>query len=131
MPRISQTFRSRFVKNYELSYDTRFLAKILDVGEERFNNDAVDKLVLRLTGENGWIKDLVLNQNNAQRLAAALGDNTDDWQGAAVELWVEDIEFRGVPTASIKIGPASAAALPPPPDEPEEPPPPLDDSIPF
>jgi hypothetical protein len=126
MPKISTVYSSRFVKAYELSRETRFPATIDNIFETTFANDGVAKLVLKLTNGNGWDRDLVLNQGNAQRLAAALGDNTDEWPGAAVELWVEDVNFRGETVASVKIGPAPPVALPTPPLKDE-----LDDEVPF
>jgi hypothetical protein len=131
MPKISSVFKSRFVKAFELSYETRLPAKIDSIFEETFGSDLVPKVVLKVSDGNGWVRDLVLNQNNGRRLASAFGDNTDDWPGAAVELWVEDIDFDDKIVASVKIGPAPPAALPNPP----EPKPPLkkelDDDVPF
>jgi hypothetical protein len=129
MPKISSVYTSRFIKSYELSKDTRTSAIIGGVTTEVFGNDFTDKLVAKLLLTDGAERDLVLNQNNAQRLAAAFGDNTDDWHGLDVILWVEDIDFRGETVASIKIGPAPPPMLPAPPKPPvkDE----LDDDIPF
>jgi hypothetical protein len=129
MPKISSMYKNRFIKNYELSKETRTPAIIANVTTEVFGNDFAEKLVVKLLLQDGAERNLPLNQNNAQRLAAAFGDDTDDWHGHDVELWVEDVAFRGETVASVKIGPAPPSALPAPPKPPvkDE----LDDEIPF
>ncbi len=45
---------------------------------------------------NEFSKPMVLNITNLKRLAKALGDDTDDWLGHPVELYVDsEIEFGG------------------------------------
>jgi hypothetical protein len=132
MPRISKVYSSRFVKSYELSYTDRRPAMIDKVTVEVFGNDFTEKLVSTVNDGNGWEKDLVLNQTNAQRLAAAFGDDTDQWVGQQVELWVTDVIYKGETMQSVQIGPMPPPALPAPPPPPR---PPLDkdldDAIPF
>jgi hypothetical protein len=98
-----------------------------------FGNDLAEKLVAKLLFTNGSERELVMNQTNSQRCAAAFGDDTDTWGGSEVLLWVEDINFRGDIVASIQMAPApppmlgAPAPTPPAPPTSKE----LDDEIPF
>jgi hypothetical protein len=129
MAKVSRILSSRFVKSYELSYTDRRPAMIEKVTVEAFGNDFTEKLVATISDGNGWEKDLVLNQKNAQRLAASFGDDTDEWVGQQVELWVIDVVYQGDTVQSVQIGPAPPPALPasPKPTGPALP----DDTIPF
>ena len=49
-------------------------------------------------------KPMVLNVTNLKRLAKALGDDTDDWIGQQVVLYVDpDIEFGGNVVGGLRI----------------------------
>ena len=59
-----------------------------------------------------WPKSLILNKGNAMQMAAAFGDDTDQWPGSAYRVWAENVMFQGKFAPGIKVQPATAAALP-------------------
>jgi hypothetical protein len=66
------------------------------------------KVVLSLVTPKGiaCTKDVVLNKSNAITLASAYGDDTDNWIGKPIEIWAENVFFRGQMVPGIKIRPA-------------------------
>lgn len=59
-------------------------------------------------------KPMVLNSTNVKRLAKALGDDTDDWTGNAVTLYVDpDIEYGGKVVGGLRIRALKAAKVAP------------------
>jgi len=55
---------------------------------------------------------LILNKTNAQTCGCLLGDETDDWCGQQVELFVTPTTFDGVETLGIRIRrPRAVAAV--------------------
>jgi hypothetical protein len=115
MAKVSRIHASRFVKAYELSYTDRRPAIIDGVTTEMFGINPVEKLVSSISDGYGWGKDMVLNQTNAQRLVSVFGDETDEWAGQPVELWVVDVDYNGSSVQSVQIGPAPPAIPPAPP----------------
>jgi hypothetical protein len=62
---------------------------------------------------NEFQKPMVLNVTNLKRLAKALGDDTDDWIGKQVILYVDpDIEFGGNVVGGLRIKQFRNAASP-------------------
>jgi hypothetical protein len=60
------------------------------------------KLMLVFEGEH---PGLVLNQTNIRTLAKAFGDDSDDWLGNAITLFVIDLEVQGEQRKGIRIRP--------------------------
>lgn len=51
-----------------------------------------------------YAKPMVLNATNIKRLGKALGDDTDDWLGGQVVLYVDpDVEFGGNQVGGLRI----------------------------
>jgi hypothetical protein len=98
--------------------------KIDDVEEGQF-----DKPVLRLSDDTL----LSINSTNAKTLIRAYGEESDDWLGKVVELYIGETQYRGAPKDSILVKPIS----PPIPiserrtPKPAENSAPIDDEIPF
>jgi hypothetical protein len=86
---------------------------------------------------NNAQKGLVLNKTNASRIAAVLGDDTNNWLGKEVMLDVETVPFRGeaVPAIRVRIERSAGATTFSPQAQVREAQKPLDeqldDSIPF
>ncbi len=86
----------------------------------------------------GKEKGVVLNKTNANNIAAAYGDDTDDWTGKEVILYGTMVDFQGRSVAAIRIRRPMAADNPKPALKPmsatgrqSENPAPMDDDIPF
>ena len=124
--RISGAFPSEFLKAADLQ--GRAVRVQIDRVEMR-DIGGDHKPVLYFQGKD---KGMVLNKTNANNIAGAYGDDTDDWQGAEVELFEAQVDFQGktVPAIRIRIpprAPAQRAAPAAPPAKPKD----FDDDIPF
>lgn len=74
-------------------------------------------------------KPLVLNATNIQLLEKILGDDTDDWTGKRVVLYVDpNVSYGGKIVGGIRVRAPKPGAVPPPPPPPQEL---TDDEIPF
>jgi hypothetical protein len=51
----------------------------------------------------GKAKGLILNVTNTRTLLDALGDESDHWQGATLELFAIDTEFQGRATKGLRL----------------------------
>ena len=71
----------------------------IDRVEEQEMDGAV-RLILYLSGVQ---KGLPLNVVNTNTLCDKLGDNTDDWIGATIELFCDRCQFRGKMTDCVRI----------------------------
>jgi len=60
---------------------------------------------------NGKEKGLVLNRTNANTISTLFGPNTDDWEGAEVELFPAMVDFQGrsVEAVRVRIAPRKPA----------------------
>lgn len=90
-----------------------------------------EKYILYFAGKD---KGLVLNVTNTRTLIDALGDESDDWIGATVELFTIDVDFQGRLTKGLRLRVVSAPQrerrpAPPVQDGPHHPV--ADDEIPF
>jgi hypothetical protein len=87
--RISGAFPSDYLKASDLQ-GQRVLLKMSRI-EMRDMGDEV-KPVLYFEGKE---KGLVLNKTNANTIATAYGDETDDWVGAEIVLFETTVEYQG------------------------------------
>jgi hypothetical protein len=51
----------------------------------------------------GKKKALVVNKTNAQRIAMMYGNDTDEWIGKSITLYVDIVDFQGKATEAIRI----------------------------
>jgi len=106
--KISQAFAGEYLRAADLmGRDVPVTVKrvvLEEVGKERDERPVVYF--------QGKAKGLVLNKTNANTIAAAFGDDTDDWIGADVVLYEASVDFQGKMVASIrvKLPPRAAAA---------------------
>ena len=130
MPRFISFSNARFVGPGDFLPDERKLVVIDKVFEETFRNEPVPKIVITVIANNGWQRDLTINQTNGRVLADHYGDEMDDWVDKSVELYIVDTEYNKEPRKGVRIMPVtpSQPALPPPPPPAKDE---LDDDIPF
>ena len=71
----------------------------------------------------GKTKGLVLNKTNAYTISMIYGQETDSWQGAAIEIFPTQVDFQGRQVAAIRVrmAPPSQTAAPQPQDDPPPP----------
>jgi hypothetical protein len=120
MAKVSETYTGQFVTGAELQpLGQRRNAVIHAAVAEVVGPDASApaRIVLDLVTKNGvpWPRRVVLNKGNANTLAAAYGDDCDDWAGKPISIWSEMVMFKGKSTPGIKIAADAAPPMPMPP----------------
>lgn len=126
--KVSQAYPSRWLKAEDIGERRKVRCTIKEVVMETISDE--DKMVAYFNGKS---KGLMVNKTNAGRLAAAYGDETDDWRGKEIYLYVERVQFQGRMVPGIRVDvPRVEATFEP---EPEPEPPPVfaedDSEIPF
>lgn len=115
MVSINEAFPSNYLKAADLK-GRNALVTIARADFEMIGDDK--KLVLFFEGKD---KGMVLNKTNAGNIAAAYGDDTDDWKGQQIVLFEAMVDYQGKTVAAIRVrqpmakdrpAPARAAARP-------------------
>lgn len=100
--RISAAFPSDYLKAADLQgRNARVImshVEMRDVGDDH-------KPVLFFQGKE---KGVVLNKTNGNNIAAAYGDDTDEWAGKEVILYEAMVDYQGRSVAAIRIRPPTA-----------------------
>lgn len=101
MVKISEAFASKFLKAADLGGRTARVVINLIKTEEIGDGERKElKLVMYFEGKD---RGLVLNKTNAATIAMAFGDDTDAWQGAAIELFPQAVSFNGQMVPAIRV----------------------------
>ena len=121
--KIDDLMPSKYLKQSDVTEDTLVTVEGLKkVNVARDDEEAEYKFVIQF---KEFSKPMVLNSTNIKRLGKALGDDTDDWTGGQVVLYVDhDIEFGGNIVGGLRIrakkkAGAAAAAIVRKPDDSE------------
>lgn len=97
--RISQAFPSDYIKSSDLSgREVRVVIKKVKI--EEVGRDKEERPVIYFEGKE---KGMVLNKTNANTIATAFGDDTDDWTGGEVILYAAMTEYQGKPTEGLRV----------------------------
>ena len=100
--KIDDLIPSKYLKQSDVSEDALVTVQALKkVNVARDDEEAEYKYVIQF---KEFTKPMVLNSTNIKRLGKALGDDTDDWPGGQVVLYVDpDIEFGGNVVGGLRI----------------------------
>jgi hypothetical protein len=97
---IGAAFPSKYLKAATLG-DQVARVRIDHVATEDVSGKGEDpKPVLYFIGKD---KGMVLNKTNANIIRGAYGDETDDWHGKPVEIYVADVQFAGDMVAGLRV----------------------------
>src|SRR5262249_33674811 len=100
--RKSEVFPSRFFKAADLK-NGRLTVKISEVVMESIMDGEDDQPVVYFEGQ---AKGLVLNVTNWNMLEELSGsDESDDWTGLTIALYVTNVDFQGRRVPAIRIAP--------------------------
>ena len=107
MPNINEVYTSSsgFLKAEDIVKPTTATIESIELNERDYNDGKGIKkqLVLSFVGKD---KKLGLNQTNAQKLAELTGsDDTDDWIGTTIKLFVEKVKVGNETKPAIRIWP--------------------------
>lgn len=109
--KLSEAFPGKYLKADDLG-DEDVAVTIKDCTQEMVGqgSDASLKLVLMF---REFDKGLICNKTNAKVIAKLYGDDTDDWTGKKIVLWVNhDVQFGNEVVSAIRVrskAPTSAA----------------------
>lgn len=95
--RISDAYPSNYIKASDLR-DKNVLVAIERIEMEDIGDD--HKPVIYFLGHS---KGLCLNKTNANNIATAYGDDTDDWLGKEIILYPTMVDFQGRSVAAIRV----------------------------
>lgn len=122
--KVSESFPSKWLKAEDIGERRKVRAVISDCQLEKLGDD--EKIVVYFRGKD---KGLACNKTNAMRISDAYGDDTDDWRGREIFLFVEKVPFQGRLTPAIRVElPKVEAKFE---DEPEVPPAISEEEIPW
>ena len=122
MTKVSDAFPSKYLKAADLN-DRPIKLTISHVGKEKISDDDEKPVVYFTKAKKG----LVLNKTNARAIAAAYGDEMDEWAHREVVLYSAMVQFRDEMVEAIRVRiPSKTQAkapksAPPPADETENP----------
>ena len=100
--KIGDMIESKYLKQSDVEDETTVtVAGLKKVNVARDDEDPDYKWTIKF---NEFAKPMVLNVTNLKRMAKALGDDTDDWIGNQVILFVDpDIEFGGNVVGGLRV----------------------------
>jgi hypothetical protein len=113
MPRVSDIYASNYLKATDLQpLGQRRTALVHGVAAEPIGPEQKQALVLDLVTTSGkaWPKRAILNKTNAFLMAAAFGEDTDNWAGHQISIWAENVIFKGQVLPGIKLQPMPSTA---------------------
>ena len=108
--KISAAYPSKYLKAADLQdKHVNLIMKMVEL--ENLGDGEEKKPVLYFTNAR---KGLCLNKTNARVIAAAYGDNTDDWENKPIIIFSTIVDFRGDQVEAIRVKIPKAAAAPKP-----------------
>jgi hypothetical protein len=130
MPSVDNIYRSAFLKAVDIRNrpGEKAVGTIKVVTVQTIGDEQQEKLVVEFHEPD--LSSLVLNATNAKLIAANLGDQTENWTGARIEIGVRPVSFRGTITDGLAVlrvaklraaAPAAQKAAPVPPPPPTAP----------
>lgn len=97
---IGTAFPSAYLKAGDIPVDRPVTVRIDHVTTEEVGKERDRRPVLYFTGKE---KGMVLNKTNANTVAKAYGNETDDWQGKPVQIVSTETEFGGEMVACLRL----------------------------
>lgn len=102
--KLGEVFPSNYIKASDLQ-GREVNVVIARAVMEKLGDD--DKLVLYFQNRQ---KGMVCNKTNANRIALAYGDDTDDWIGREIVIYPDIVDFQGKAVEAIRAKPPLKAA---------------------
>lgn len=109
---VDDLFPSRYLSSGDLQ-GREFRLSIAGIHYESMDDDAGGKTEKPVMRFHEAQKGMVLNKTNASVLADAFGQETDDWIGRQIVLYVARVDFRGKRVDGLRVRPAVPAAQSP------------------
>jgi arabinogalactan endo-1,4-beta-galactosidase len=108
-----------FPSNYLKAADLKGRNALVTMDRTEFEKIGDDrKLILYFEGKD---KGMVLNKTNANNIALAYGDDTDEWNGKEIVLFEAMVDYQGKTVAAIRVRAPTAKDRAPPPRQSDDP----------
>src|SRR3990167_8178876 len=102
MARVGDMIESKYLKQTDVHDET--LVTVVKVGKANVAREGAEPEFKWLIRFKEFTKPMVLNSTNIKRLARACGDDTDEWTGKQVMLYVDpDVEFAGNVVGGLRV----------------------------
>ena len=99
MPNVSKMFPGKFLKAADLDGKS-IKVTIAGLTEDEVGDSKGKKWILNFKDKD---RGLVLNVTNANMIAAHYGDESDNWSGKEVILYVEKVSYQGKIVDAIRV----------------------------
>ncbi len=106
MVNIMNSYPSKYLRSADLE------GRTIKVTIERVEMETVGDNMKPVVYFKGKTKGLVANKTNGMTLAAEFGPETDNWEGAVIELYSTKVPFQGQLTDSLRVRVPPPAAKP-------------------
>ena len=107
--KISGRGESRYLSKEDIENPIRVTMK--NVTEDMVKGDRGDEHKYVLHFEERNLKPMILNVGNRKRLINGFGDETDNWKGHQIEIYVDpNVEMGGEIVGGIRVRPVTVAA---------------------
>jgi hypothetical protein len=100
---IGAAFPSKYLKAANIPEDRPVQVRIYRVEQEDVSGKGAAKEVKPVLYFVGKEKGMVLNKTNAQAIANAYGQETTEWRGKPVEIYVGETQYAGDVVACLRI----------------------------
>ena len=102
MARVNEMMESRYLKQADVDNDTPVtIAKVGKANVAKKDEEPEFKWLIKFAE---FDKPMVLNSTNIKRLARAHGDESDDWIGKKMVIYVDpDVEFGGNVVGGLRL----------------------------
>ncbi len=102
MAKLGEMIESRYLKQSDVHDET--VVTIEKIGKANVAPKGEEQELKWLIRFEEFSKPMVLNNTNIKRLAKACGDDTDEWVGKQVILYVDpDVEFGGNVVGGLRV----------------------------
>ena len=102
MAKVGEMIESKYLKQTDVHDE--MLVTVVKVGKANIAREGDEPEYKWLVRFQEFAKPMVLNSTNIKRLAKACGDDTDDWVGKQITLYVDpDVEFAGNVVGGLRI----------------------------
>jgi len=108
--KINDVYTSNYLKSSDVT-ETPTSYTIKDATVEQIGQNKDEKIVIYFVGHT---KGFVVNKTNAKTISKVLGsDDTDDWAGKAIKLYLAEVQFKGELVEAIRVSlkPGKAESL--------------------
>jgi hypothetical protein len=107
--KVSQMIKSKFLRKDDIEDDTPATIKKLSL-EDMPGDSGDQRFVLFFKGQD---KGMVLNTTTIRMLEKAFGDESDDWVGKSVIIYVDpNVSYKGQVVGGLRLRPTSPKKTP-------------------